>query len=196
MALNYLNTEIAYVKGVGPLRAEHLAEEQGIRTAYDLLVNYPFRYIDKSTITAIKDVTTEEAVQIKGVLVSKALKRTARSNYLVATIKDSSGFIQLVWFKGVRYIEKYLEPNTEYLVYGKANRFKGALSIAHPEMEKSSISTKLKSSFDPVYSSTERLNNLSFDSKARRKSVQAILSQVEKLGLKETALIERLSFFN
>ena len=164
----FLEQDITYIKGIGPLRAEVLKEDLGLATVYDLLINYPFRYIDKRVVTAIKDVATDFPVQLKGVLLSKKLIKASRTNILTATLKDGSGFIELSWFKGIKYIEKYLEIGKEYMVYGKANSYRGKLTIAHPEME-SAGSNELKNYFEPVYSGTERLNKLNFDSKARRK---------------------------
>jgi len=182
---DFLEKDITYIKGIGPLRAEILKEDLGLATVYDLLSNYPFRYIDKSVVTLIKDVGTDFPVQLKGVLLSKKLIKASRNHILTATLKDGSGFIELSWFKGIKYIEKYLEIGKEYMVYGKANRYRGKLTIAHPEME-SAGSTELKNYFEPVYSSTERLNKLNFDSKARRKVMKTILSKLSDSNLPET----------
>jgi len=181
----FLEQDITYIKGIGPLRAEVLKEDLGLATVYDLLINYPFRYIDKSVVTAIKDVATDFPVQLKGVLLSKKLIKASRTNILTATLKDGSGFIELSWFKGIKYIEKYLEIGKEYMVYGKANSYRGKLTIAHPEME-SAGSNELKNYFEPVYSGTERLNKLNFDSKARRKVIKIILSRLSDSNLPET----------
>lgn len=186
MSLQYLNKEIVYIKGIGPLKAEILAEDLGIRTVSDMLTSYPFRYIDKSVITPIKDVQTHENVQLKGFLVSKRIIQTSRSKILVATLKDSSGFIELNWFKGINYIDKYLLPDHEYLVYGRVSNFKGKLNIAHPEMELASKAEKAKAYFEPVYSGSEKLNKLGFDSKSRRKVVKILLKHLQQTGITET----------
>ena len=183
---SFLDQDIAYVKGIGPVKAEALAEDLGIKTVRDMILEFPFRYIDKTRITAIKDVTTQEAVQVKGILISKKLIKASRNHILTAILKDASGFIELTWFRGIKYIEKYLELNKEYLVYGKANNFKGKLTIAHPELESATAGAELRKKFEPVYSSTERLNRLGFDSKARRKVVSLIFQRLGNVRLKET----------
>ncbi len=186
MAPSILNKEIAYLKGIGPLKAEILADDLGIKTVMDMLTSYPFRYIDKSTVVLIKDLNTENTAQVKGILVSKKIIKASRSNILTATLKDSSGFLEMIWFKGIKYIDKYLELNKEYLVYGKPGKYKGRLSIAHPEMEAADKQISQIKSYEAVYSGTERLNNLGFDSKSRRRVIRAILDKLKPTGLKDT----------
>ena len=127
-----------------------------------------------------------EAIQIKGKLISKNIVKGQRQSRLTATLKDGSGFIQLVWFKGVNYIEKYLELNAEYLAYGKVNNYKGKVTMPHPELEKYSPHKPLSSSFEPVYHNTEKLSRLGFDNKARRKIIRAIINSLSSNDLPET----------
>lgn len=197
MKLDFLNKEIAYVKGVGPVKAEVLAEDFGIKTVQDYILEFPFRYVDKSTFTAIKDITTDQAVQLKGTLISKKVIRGKRNQILTATLKDASGFVELTWFKGINYIDKYLELNANYIVYGKANNFKGKISIPHPEMENIQSRDTKDNGYEPVYSSTDRLNKLGFDNKARRRVAELILNKLISHPLPETLpdyLIKKLRF--
>jgi len=181
-----LNNDITYVKGIGPVKAEVLQEEQNIRTVKDFIFTYPFRYVDKSIITAIKDIKQQDSVQTVGVLISKNLVKGKRQTRLTATLRDSSGFIELVWFRGVSYMDKYLKLNEKYLVFGKPNNFKGNISLPHPEMEIFKSEEQLQGTFDPVYSSTDKLARLGFDSKARRKVMKLILSKLKKGDIDET----------
>ena len=181
-----LKKDITYVKGIGPLKAQILNEEQGIRTVEDFLFKYPFRYVDKTTVVAIKDVKNQDNVQVKGTIISKNVIKGKRQSRLTATIKDASGFIELVWFKGVKWIEKSIKLNEEYLVYGKPNNFKGKVSIPHPEMESLSANPQKRINFDPVYSSSEKLDRLGFDSKARRKIVKMIIDKLQAYDMPET----------
>ncbi len=175
-----LRKDIKYVKGIGPIKAEILNLELGIFTVGDLLSKYPFRYVDKTEITPIRDIKNNDLVQIKGSIISKQLIKGKKQKRLTATLRDASGFVELVWFKGIAYIEKYIELNKEYIVYGKASMYKGIANIAHPEMEAADQNQqKAKNTYEPIYSSTEKLNKIGFDSKARRKVIESIL---EKLG--------------
>ena len=180
-----LDKEITYVKGIGPVKAEILYEEQGIKTVRDLLFKFPFRYVDKSTTTLIKDARPNETYQFKGTLLSKSVVKGKRQSRLTAVLKDPSGFLELTWFKGIKFINDNLQLNREYLVYGKVNRFKGGLSIPHPEMELANKAKSQKASFDPVYSSTERLNKLGFDSKARRKIIARVIPKITEKDIPE-----------
>ncbi|MDB4438788.1 ATP-dependent DNA helicase RecG [bacterium] len=185
MKSDKLNKPVTYIKGVGPLKADLLQKEFNIFTVYDLLFNFPFRYVDKSIVTSIKDVSYTDAVQIKGNIISKQIVKGQRQSRLTATIKDGSGFIELVWFKGVNYIEKYLDLNSEYLAYGKVNNFKGKITMAHPELEK--VTGKpLNATFEPVYHNTEKLSRLGFDGKAKRQIMRTILGSLSTNDLPET----------
>ncbi|MBT8233649.1 MAG: ATP-dependent DNA helicase RecG [Saprospiraceae bacterium] len=181
-----LNKSVAYLKGIGPLKADLLQKEFSIFTAYDLLFHFPFRYVDKSVITHIKDLGTSDAVQVKGRIISKKIVKGQRKARLTATLKDGSGFIELVWFKGVNYIEKYLDLNAEYLAYGKVSNFKGKITMAHPELEKITSGKVIKTSFEPVYHNTEKLNRLGFDNKARCKILRLLIKTLNEEDLPET----------
>ena len=185
-----LNSNITYLKSVGPNKAETLQKELGVFTFRDLLYQFPFRYVDKTQFHRIKDITDPNvSVQIKGKLISIDKVKGRRQSRLTATLKDDSGFVELVWFKGMRWIEKMLIVGETYVVFGKPNFYKGKRSLPHPEMEKlsESIATK-RSSFDPVYASTEKLDARSLGSKGRRALLKSLLAQ---LGPED--LIENLS---
>jgi len=181
-----LKKPITYVKGIGPVKAEALQDEQNISTVHDFIFKYPFRYIDKSVITLIKDIRDQNTVQIKGKIISKNVIKGKRQSRLTATIKDGTGFVELVWFKGISWMDKILTLNKEYLAYGKPNNFKGNISLPHPELEEANAQKKSKVSFEPVYSGTDRLTKLGFDSKARRKVIKLILGKLKKEDIDET----------
>jgi len=131
-----LEKEISYLKGVGPLRAETLRNELRIATWGDLLMHYPFRYMDRSQILKIRDIQSDStAIQLMGVITSMKEIGEARAKRLVATFRDDSGEMELVWFKGIRWAKTAIQPNQTYIVYGKPNAFKGRYNIPHPELE-------------------------------------------------------------
>lgn len=184
-----LNTKIEFVKGVGPQRGEILQKELKIFTVEDLLGHFPFRYIDKTEITSIKDIRQNgQTVQCVVDLISfKKVKGKFKSR-LVATCKDSSGFMDLIWFQGANWMDRYLENGKKYLVYGKVNLFKGAASIVHPELEQIANANQVKtnSALDPVYHSTEKLNKKNLDGKFRKLCVKHILEQLDPAEMQET----------
>ena len=173
-----LDKEINFVKGIGPVKAEILKQELNIETVHDLILNFPFRYIDKSEIKSIKDLRPNELVQVSGKLISKAVVKGKRQSRLTAVLKDSSGFLELIWFKGIKWINDILILNQDYYAFGRTSTFKGSISMPHPEMEKVISGVERKSSFEPVYSGTEKLNKLGFDSKARRRILKTIIPKI------------------
>lgn len=182
-----LNTPIEYLKGVGPLIGDMLKKELNLFTFRDLLYAFPFRYVDRTSFQLIKDINAQtESVQLKGTLISIELAGGGRKQRLTALFKDASGFVELIWFSGIKWIEKNLEEGQEYIIYGKPNIYSGKKSIPHPEMEKinNGVITK-RLSFEPVYASTEKLNSKRIDSRLRRKLVKNLFSQFKKEDLNE-----------
>jgi ATP-dependent DNA helicase RecG len=187
--LNILDTPIEYVKGIGPSRGETFRKELNIHTVRNLLYTFPFRYIDRTKFHLIKDVKAEgDNIQLKGTLVSvEKIKGKTNRSRITGTFKDSSGFLELVWFQGVTWLEKSLKEGEEYIIYGKVNVFNGNKSMVHPEMELVSESAiHLTSTFDPVYPSTEKMDAKGLDSKTRRKIINSLLVTIEEKDVSET----------
>lgn len=186
---NILDSPVEYIKGVGPARAELFQKELKIFTLGDLLFNFPFRYIDRTKFHLIKDLRADgDLIQLKGELISiEKIKGKNNRARLTAILRDSSGFIELVWFQGVNWIEKVLLKGEEYICFGRLTVFNGKMNIAHPEMELLKDSQiHLAGSFDPVYSSTEKLETRGLDNKARRKLIKNILQAIKPGQLPET----------
>ena len=123
--MELLSTPIDFLKGVGPAKADMLKKELQIFTYKDLLYYFPFRYVDKSKIFKISELTADlPFVQIKGRIIKFEDIGKGRSKRLVAHLEDDTGIIKLVWFKGIRWIKGSLKLNTEYLVFGKPTAFK------------------------------------------------------------------------
>ena len=153
--------------------------ELGIKTCNDLLNFFPFRYIDKTTFHAIKDLQPNSSeVQIVGKITHLKSVAQKRGSRLVATFQDASGSMELVWFKGQKWIKDSLKINEPYVVYGKLNHYKGNFSIPHPEMELvKEYKKKLQTKMQPVYPSTEKLTNSGVSNKLMRTYVQNLLQQ-------------------
>ena len=189
MTEDVLRTPIEYLKGVGPKRAQLLQKELGIFTLDDLVHHYPFRYEDRSRIYPISSVEAGSThVQLFGQLVAMQLTGKGRSQRLTALLEDQSGRIELVWFKGVKWLSQSLKQGSHYLVFGKPTRFQSSVNMVHPEMEEKEDGTIPKGlPLHPVYPSTEKLNNAGLGSRA----VSRIMARaLEKAG---NAITESLS---
>ena len=128
--MHILSTPIEYLKGVGPAKAELLKKEVSIFTYGDLLQYYPFRYIDKSKVFNISDISDDMPyIQLKGKIIQFEEIGQKRFKRLVAKFKDETGLIDLVWFKGVRWIKSYLKLNQDYLIFGKPTFLKENLIL-------------------------------------------------------------------
>lgn len=178
---NILKTSIEYLKGIGPQRGDLLKKELGLFTFEDLIMQFPFRYVDKTQFHRIADIDEEtENIQLRGVLRRLETQGEGRKKRLVARFRDPSGAIDLVWFKGIRFVEKQLQVGSEYIVYGKPNLFKSYKSIPHPEIEIVNAQNTLEAStFEPVYSTTEKLKGRQLDAKGLRKLKKDLLSKVQ-----------------
>ena len=174
----FLDTSIEFIKGVGPAKAKLLNEELGIFTYNDLLQYYPFRYEDRTQFYKINELTNEmPAVQFVATLVNMQTIGAGRKARLVATAKDETGRIELVWFKGVSWMAKKLQPGVSYVVFGKPTKFGSKLNITHPEIELVTQGTSSTGKLRPVYPTTEKLKAKYFDSKAIARSIEAIIQQ-------------------
>ena len=184
-----LDTGLEYLKGVGPAKAEVLKKDLKIFKVRDLLTIYPFRYIDKTKFHLIKDLKHDgDTVQLKGKLVSlEKIKGKNNRFRLQGLFKDSSGFIELIWFQGAKWLANILKEDAEYVLYGKLTIYKGKKNIAHPEMEllKDRVADNLQPTFDPVYPSTEKLDAKGLDSKSRRQLLKSILSKLKEDDIQE-----------
>lgn len=175
---DHLDTPIEYLKGVGPERAKLLASELGVHTFGDLLSHYPFRYIDRTKVYPIKDLTEElPLVQIKGRLGRVETVGAKRGQRLTAQLIDATGSIELVWFAGTDWIKKRLKPGVTYLVFGKPTLFGSKLNMSHPEIEVVTAETNIenRSALRPVYNTTEKLKKRNFDSKQIEKLQKTLL---------------------
>lgn len=179
--MQIFNTPIEYLKGVGPQRAEVLKKELGIFIYQDLLYYYPFRYIDKTRYYKINEIYQDfPLVQILVRLKSFEIIGEKQTKRLVARVIDDTGELELVWFKGLRWVERTLKVNQLYVVFGKPTFFNGRPQIAHPEMDLFSKDSKERGnlSLQPVYSSTEKLKQFSLDSKGIQKIMSNLLDVI------------------
>lgn len=166
--MHVLETPIEFLKGVGPLRGELLRKELGIATFSDLLRHFPFRYVDRSRFHRIAEVHEEmPQVQLRGMLGALKTVGEKQGRRLTATFTDGSGSVELVWFKGIRWLQASLRPGQEYILFAKPSAYKGRVNFAHPELELAATWEQgLDASLQPVYSTTEKLTAKGLGSRA------------------------------
>ncbi|UKN03227.1 ATP-dependent DNA helicase RecG [Paracrocinitomix mangrovi] len=173
---NVLSTPIVYLKGVGPKRGEILQKEANIHTYRDLLNYFPFRYIDKSAYHKVSDIPFQEgAVQLKGQIIGYKEVKQGRTKRLEVRFEDETGIIELIWFKGGKWIIPKLEKGGWAKVYGKAKKYGAKFNIAHPEIEFLNGPNEDSLGLQAVYHSGEKLQNLGFTSKGFERIVAQLL---------------------
>ena len=156
--------DIQFVAGVGEARAKLLGKELGIRTIGDLLNHFPFRYIDRTRIYPIREVTEAAQltyVQIRARITGIAYAGEGRKKRFTAYAVDPSGQVELIWFQGIKWIEKKIEVGREYLIFGRPSFYRGELQLAHPELEtmEQALSRKSESGMQGIYPSTEKISS-------------------------------------
>lgn len=181
MNSNTLQTPIAYLKGVGPNRAEALQSELGIQVYQDFLNLFPNRYIDKTQYYKIGQLQKSNAdIQVVGKIIHIKTVEQKKGTRLVAKFQDDTGEMELVWFRGQKWIRENLKLNTPYVIFGKCNWFNGVFSMPHPEMELLTEHEKgLKVHMQPVYPSTEKLNNKGITNRVINKLMQQLFLETK-----------------
>lgn len=181
-----LDTDIKFLTGVGPQRAESLLKELNISTFGDLAYYFPYKYVDKSKFYNTTDIHSDAiAVQLRGVISNMHTEGTGRKQRLTATFSDSKGSIELIWFKGIQFIEKSIIRGKEYIIYGKPNYYNGAYNIAHPDIEDPMrLQSGMQTRFEAHYTIPDAKNS-KFTNKAILK-LQQNLWQAIKQPLPET----------
>ena len=200
MSNNFLKTSIEYLKGVGPERGKLLREELCIDNLEDLLSFYPYRYIDRSRLFKVKDITPDMAyIQLKGYISNIQSHGQRRITRMTAFFADETGRIELVWFKGFRWLKNAFNPGTEYIVFGKPTQYGSKINIAHPEIEKvEQWRISQGSSMKPMYSSSEKLKNKGLDSKGINKLIRTLIED-SRLKIEEnfpSAILDELKLIN
>jgi ATP-dependent DNA helicase RecG len=180
--INLASNELKYLTGVGPKRAEMLNKELGILTFEDLLYYFPYKYIDRSKFYTIRELQSDTAyIQLKGKITRFETIGTGPSQRLTASFSDGTGTIELVWFKGVRFVLDQYKVNIEYIVFGKPSLFNGHINIAHPEIEKISDSAgKDKIVLQGFYNTSEKMKSNFLNSKAIQKIIFNLISSLQE----------------
>ena len=194
MAAALLEKPIEYLKGVGPNRGILLRKELGISTCKDLLYHFPNRYVDRTRFYSIAHLPKVQAdVQVVGKITDIRLIKQSKGKRLVATFSDSTGEIELVWFRGHQWIQKQLKTNVTYTAFGRLMWYGPRCSIAHPELDEEDPSQKKKNAiFQPVYPSTEKLANRNITNRTMRQIMHHLFEEL-RVGVRETLSDDILS---
>lgn len=195
-----LSNPIEYLKGVGPQRGDMLKKELGIFTFHDLLFYFPFRHVDKTKISLIRDINEQsDYIQVVGRLMSLETMGERKSKRLVAEIRDASGILELIWFQGINWIQKALQIGQEYRVFGKISFFQGNAQITHPEIEPfSQEKPDTKFFLEPVYSTTEKLKARGLGGRQIGKLTQQLFGMLHEKDIPEilpASLIKQLKLY-
>ncbi|WP_283388194.1 ATP-dependent DNA helicase RecG [Barnesiella viscericola] len=171
---------IKYLPGVGPKRAELLNKELEIFTYLDLLHYYPYKYIDRSKTYKISEIDgAMPYIQLRGRIVSYNTHGEGARRRLTALFSDGTGVIELVWFKGIRYITDRYKPGTEYTLFGRPTLFNGKFNIAHPELDPIDDRIDNTTGLQGYYTTTEKMKNAFLNSKALQKMIYTLLAGIQ-----------------
>lgn len=184
-----LQTPIEYIKGVGPDKGKMLRSFLKINTCEDLLNYFPFRYIDKSKIYSISEISANNVaeIQLKGKIHNLQEIVQGKKKRLSAVFSDDTGSIELLWFNVTKWLKDSILQNQEVIIFGKINIFNNELNIVHPEIEKLSDSKLAQTALDPVYSNSEKLMKRGINQRFFKKVIK------EALLLTENNIPENLS---
>ena len=175
--MNKLQQEIKYLPGVGPRRAEILNKDISVFTLGDLLYFFPYKHVDRTRFYKIKELSPDlPYIQVAGRILNFASVGEGIKKRLTATFSDGTGTIDLVWFKGAKWIQQTYKLGVDYIIYGKPNLFGSRISIAHPEIdlaEKQEQSLKL--ALQPFYNTSERMKDNSLTSRTLHRIIGLII---------------------
>jgi ATP-dependent DNA helicase RecG len=174
---DYLHTDIKYLAGIGPRKAEILNKELEVFTVDDLLHYFPYKHIDRSRIYYVHEVDGNlPYIQLKGQITAFETFGEGRKKRLVAHFTDGRGFIDLVWFQGHKFITDKYKTYTPYLIFGKPTLFGQKLNIPHPDIDPYMDDSLQKMGLMPYYNTSEKMKNNYLNSKAIQKFVETAFS--------------------
>lgn len=184
--LDAATRNIKYLQGVGEQRAALLDRELGIRSLYDLLYYFPYKYIDRSRVFKVSELGGHlQHVQLVGEIRSFEELGEGASRRLVAHFTDGTAFVDLVWFRGLKFIKGKLKTGTRYVVFGKPSMFNGHVNIAHPDIDDAALLQLDNMGLQPYYNTTEKMKRSGLNSNAMAKLVSNLF-QLMKAPVAET----------
>jgi ATP-dependent DNA helicase RecG len=175
------HTDIQYLSGVGPQRAEMLRKELGITTLNDLLYYFPYKHIDRSRLYYIHEIDGNMPyIQLRGKILSYEIVGTGRKERTIAHFSDGTGIIDLVWFQYGKYIQKRYIIGKEFIVFGKPTVFNGRINIAHPDIDPAEGLDISGMGLRPYYNTTERMKRMNLSSGGMEKLMRTLFSVLKE----------------
>ena len=175
--LDITTRDIKFLPGVGEQRATLLSRELGIRSLHDLLYYFPYKYIDRSRVFKVSELGGQlQHVQLLGEIRSFEEMGEGASRRLVGHFTDGTAFVDLVWFRGIKFVKNKLKLNTRYVVFGKPSMFNGRVNIAHPDVDDASLLKLDTMGLQPYYNTTEKMKRSGLNSNAMLKLVQNLFT--------------------
>ena len=173
-----LDQDIQFLPSVGTKTKEILSKELGIRSYGDLLEYYPYKYVDRSKIFHISELTSDMPfVQLKGKILSyEEVDIGKRNKMLVAHFSDGYGVVDLVWFRSAQYIIKSYKVGTEYIVFGKPSAYNGRFRFAHPDIDDASKLQISEMGMQPFYGLTENMKKRGYTSRSIERITRNLVS--------------------
>ena len=195
--MTILNQDIMYLPGVGPNRKKILSDELGIQTFGDLLEYFPYKYVDRSKVYTVHELTGDmPLVQVVGhVLSFETFKMSARKERVVAHFSDGTGVMDLVWFgAGGKYAKQNYRIGTDYLVFGKPTVFNNRIQLSHPDIDEASKVDTTAMGMQPYYNTTEKMKKMGLNSRSIERFTKTLVTTLKE-PLQETLpdfIIQRL----
>lgn len=175
--LDLTTRDIKFLPGVGEQRATLLARELDIRSLHDLLYYFPYKYIDRSRVFKVSELGGQlQHVQLLGEIRSFEEMGEGASRRLVGHFTDGTAFVDLVWFRGIKFVKNRLKLNTRYVVFGKPSVFNGRVNIAHPDVDDASLLKLDNMGLQPYYNTTEKMKRSGLNSTAMLKLMQNLFA--------------------
>ena len=183
-----LDQDIMYLSGVGPKRKEILSKELGINSYNDLLEYYPYKYVDRSRIYTINELTSDMPfVQIKGKILSfDEFEMGPRKKRIVAHFSDGTGVCDIVWFRATQFVYKNYKVQQEYIIFGKPTLFNGRYQFAHPDIDDASKLELSQIGMQPYYITTERMKKMGLTSRSMEKLTKTLIEKLSQTPIPET----------
>lgn len=180
--LDVLDQDIQFLPGVGPRRKTLLEKELGIGKFKELLEYYPYKYVDRSRIYRINELSGEMPfVQIRAKILSyETFEMGFHRTRLVAHVSDGTGVADIVWFSGAKYIMEHFKPGTEYIIFGRPTVYNGRYQFAHPDMDPVSEIQLSQMGMQPYYVTTEKMKKAGMTSRAIEKLTKSMLENMKE----------------
>ena len=170
-----------YLPGVGPNRKKLLSAELGLETYGDLLEYYPYKYVDRSKVYTVRELTGDMPfVQVVGRILSfETFEMGPRKERVVAHFSDGTGVMDLVWFNGGKYVKQNYRPGVDYLVFGKPSVFNNRIQVQHPDMDDAKNVDTSAMGMQPYYNTTEKMKKSGLTSRSVERFTKTLLTKLK-----------------